>query len=588
MANVMSLKGLRNKPSRNGFDLSRKNCFTAKAGELLPVMVEECIPGDVFKIRAQWFTRTQPANSAAYTRIREYYDFFFVPIRMLWRWFPNFVTQMDNTQSASGVFNDGYTNKGVGKFQPYIATQDLVEYYMNELKENNYTDLFGVRAYESTRKLLQYLDYRTENPKYDGTSYQTNVAINPFPILAYQKIWYDYYRNSQWQKSDPSIFNVDYLDGTTSSKAKIELDNFLNSEDQIIDGPFTLRYCNWNKDLFMGVLPSPQFGDTAKLSLSGDSVLDSPYLQLHQNLNQNLIKLNTYGTGNNKSKRIAAWDTSAEVNSPIAVDSLSGKLKFTNALSVIAIRQAEALQKWKEISLSGNEDYKAQISKHFGVDVPAGLASMCQFIGGCKSDLAFGEVVNTNLVDNTEGSAYIQGKGVSSGDGSINFEAKEHGILMCIYHALPLLDYSLLGSSYYNLKTQVTDYAIPEFDKIGMQHLSAYPLFGRFATEYLGYVPRYADYKTSIDRIHGEFRDSLSYWVTPLTPEYLYSFWNTETESIDYTFFKVHPGVLDSIFAVSATKDDGENKVWSADQFLINSFFNVKAVRNLDYNGFPY
>ena len=66
MANIMSLKSLRNKTSRNGFDLSFKKNFTAKAGELLPVMVKEVLPGDSFKINLRSFTRTQPINTAVY------------------------------------------------------------------------------------------------------------------------------------------------------------------------------------------------------------------------------------------------------------------------------------------------------------------------------------------------------------------------------------------------------------------------------------------------------------------------------------------------------------------------------------------
>lgn len=76
MANIMSLKTLRNKPSRNGFDLSFKKNFTAKVGELLPVMCKEVLPGDSFKINLKAFTRTQPINTAAYARMKEYYDFF--------------------------------------------------------------------------------------------------------------------------------------------------------------------------------------------------------------------------------------------------------------------------------------------------------------------------------------------------------------------------------------------------------------------------------------------------------------------------------------------------------------------------------
>ena len=80
----MSLKSLRNKTSRNGFDLSSKRNFTAKPGELLPVKCWEVLPGDKWSIDLKSFTRTQPLNTAAFARMREYYDFYFVPYNLLW------------------------------------------------------------------------------------------------------------------------------------------------------------------------------------------------------------------------------------------------------------------------------------------------------------------------------------------------------------------------------------------------------------------------------------------------------------------------------------------------------------------------
>ena len=96
MANVMSLKSFKNSVKRNGFDLSHKNAFTAKAGELLPIFCQEVIPGDKFRINGQGFTRTQPIMSAAFVRLREYYDFFFVPYKLLWNRFPTFFTQLQD------------------------------------------------------------------------------------------------------------------------------------------------------------------------------------------------------------------------------------------------------------------------------------------------------------------------------------------------------------------------------------------------------------------------------------------------------------------------------------------------------------
>ena len=109
----------------------------------------------------------------------------------------------------------------------------------------------------------------------DSTNYtqqyiQNNV-VNIFPLLAYQKIYQDFFRWSQWENSNPSSYNVDYFTGVTPS-----LVSSLPSADSDYwksDTMFDLKYCNWNKDMLMGVLPNSQFGDVAVLNVSnsGDS-----------------------------------------------------------------------------------------------------------------------------------------------------------------------------------------------------------------------------------------------------------------------------------------------------------------------------
>ena len=124
MANIMNMKQMRNNVSRNGFDLSFKKNFTAKAGELLPVMVKEVLPGDVFDINLSTFTRTQPINTAAFARMREYYDFYFVPYNLLWNKADTVLTQMyDNPQHASSL-DPGQTFQLSG-YMPYVTTQFL-------------------------------------------------------------------------------------------------------------------------------------------------------------------------------------------------------------------------------------------------------------------------------------------------------------------------------------------------------------------------------------------------------------------------------------------------------------------------------
>ncbi len=144
--------------------------------------------------------------------------------------------------------------------------------------------------------------------------------------------------------------------------------------------------------------------------------------------------------------------------------------------SILQLRQQNAVQRWKEISQSGNYDYKEQIYKHWGIRVPDSLSHLSTYHGGIARNLDISEVVNTAL--DTEGSeATIHGKGVGSGAGSINFTVREHSVIMVCYHAVPLMDYSLLGVDPQLMATDATDLPIPEMDNIGMESVSLLNFF---------------------------------------------------------------------------------------------------------------
>ena len=75
MAHFTGLKELQNHPHKAGFDIGSKNLFTAKVGELLPLYWDMAIPNCDYDIDLAYFTRTRPVQTAAYTRVREYFDF---------------------------------------------------------------------------------------------------------------------------------------------------------------------------------------------------------------------------------------------------------------------------------------------------------------------------------------------------------------------------------------------------------------------------------------------------------------------------------------------------------------------------------
>ena len=594
---LFSLKDIRNHPRRSAFDLSSKVAFSAKSGELLPIKWYFTMPGDKFTLKRQHFTRTQPVNTSAYTRIREYYDWFWVPLHLLWRNAPEVISQMQSNVQHAGSQTSALA---LGNYLPTISSSQLSAVCSRLVSKSNY---FGFDRADLAYKLLQYLRFGNCNEsspsKNYGTSvsssdtsysqkYRFNLDLSVFPLLAYKKFCQDYFRYSQWQDSSPYLWNIDYFTGTSShlfSSLPAAGDTYWNNNTL-----FDLEYCNWNKDLFMGILPDTQFGDVASINTGGVKAQDLFVETKITSSSSSRTYLGAKISPSGSDFSINAGPDAAQSN-PLFVSMPSVAASF----DVLSLRRGEALQRWKEISLNVPQNYRAQIKAHFGVDVGENMSGMSTYIGGDSSSLDISEVVNTNLQSgNSQSEAVIAGKGVGSSQGSEKFEARDWGVLMCIYHNVPLLDYVSSAPDPQFFVTQNTDLPIPELDSIGMQSVpicmysnSDKELVTGFASaDYtMGYLPRYYPWKTSYDYVLGVFTTTEKEWVAPIVPSIwkkMLSTVSTGSSSITYNLFKVNPSVLDSIFQVNA------DSKWDTDPFLINCAFDVKVVRNLDYSGMPY
>ena len=634
MAHFTGLKELQNHPHKAGFDIGSKNLFTAKVGELLPVYWDMAIPDCDYDIDLAYFTRTRPVQSAAYTRIREYFDFYAVPCDLLWKSFDSAVIQMGEVAPVQAkTLLDPLT---VGTDIPWCTLSDLssavyfsggnVPLGSTVNVPSNYANIFGYNRGDVNFKLLSYLNYgNIVNPSYTnvGTSssrwwntsfttsgvqdysqkYFNNNAVTLFPLLAYQKIYQDFFRWSQWENADPTSYNVDYYNGSGNLFGNSGIVNSIPYSNAYWkrDNMFSLRYCNWNKDMFMGILPNSQFGDVAVVSGTEDIETFVP-VEVFNSINEsNIVNppltgthtpvfTNDAMTSNTTPSRIrisgASGTPSSVAGSALGVRSLLG-----GEFSILALRQAEALQKWKEITQSVDTNYRDQIKAHFGINTPASMSHMAQYIGGVARNLDISEVVNNNLYE--DGSeAVIYGKGVGTGSGKMRYHTgSQYCIIMCIYHAMPLLDYAISGQDPQLLCTSVEDLPIPEFDNIGMEAVPATTLFnsdrfdGTAVNDFLGYNPRYWPWKSKIDRVHGAFATTLKDWVAPIDDNYLFNWFNSkdgEAASVSWPFFKVNPNTLDSIFAVAA------DSIWETDQLLINCDVSCKVVRPLSQDGMPY
>lgn len=604
---LFSYGDVKGRPSRAGFDLSKKFCFTAKAGQLLPVYWKMLLPGTKVNLKDMHFTRTMPVNTAAYTRIKEYFDWYFVPLRLINKNLnPALVNMLDQSNIATSLIQ----NKVVSDEIPYTDFSMITEMFkkFEQSVGDDQFDVAGFKRIPQSIKLMRHLRYgnflydstwnslQNKNMGYSSVKdfnlyAQWNLNVNILPLAAYQKIYCDYFRFEQWEKAQPYTYNFDYYSG-----GNILTDYKQNPTDLLSkDNLFTLRYANYPRDLFMGILPSSQLGSVATVNVS---VVGSDYLGSSGASYLYLRNIQASDLTNRISVKSAASDV-------LVLSQSSGNASPGNALGIrasslqssfdiLSFRIANAIQRMREIQQCAGQGYKEQLEARWNVKLSTALSDHCTYIGGNSSQINISEVLNNNL-DAVQSQADIKGKGVGSGSGSESFETQEHGILMCIYHACPVLDYELSGPDLQLLNTYATDLPQPELDNLGLESLPLFTLMNRASNSYpmsfksntiLGYVPRYIAYKTDVDCIEGAFLTSLTSWVTPLTiDEIVLKITlgaSTTTWSPNYGLFKVSPRVLNSIFVSQC-----DNTI-DTDQFLVESFFDVKLVQNLDYDGMPY
>lgn len=635
--------------SRNGFDLSSRRIFSAPAGALLPVLTQEVNPGEHFSISVQDLVRTQPLNTAAFARCKEYYHFFFVPYRALWsssdRFFagvtngdrsfrdpkdlkgdissfsdvPNSVPSFDllkfldalgsnqsrgnahnggndpyeipyskkknptsgpslsptipGTRSSAGADHDGNRDHDFN-FRDYYRLDDSKPF--DASKDPN-KDVHGYSYAYGAYRLMNLLEYGVSSdgrmilPYYDDKNKKLSNRYVYFPItldknkdlltlksyhvsafrpLAYQRIYNDFYRNQQWEKADPTCFNVDYMykGGLMDNNEVYNL--------------FNLRYRYWQKDWLTSALPSVLY-------------------------TEGMFNLPTFTNGFQEPDLMrGAADTSVIVNTDTA-----------NYLSVADIKAAFALEKMLEATRRANGlDYSSQIAAHYGFKVPESRRDCAQFIGGFDNTVAISEVISTangTAVDPTTKASspsvtgQMFGKGIGSmNSGKINFDVKEHGLIMCIYSIAPQVDYNAEFMNPFNRKLDRMDYFQPEFQNLGLQPILQSDLCFTTNTDVnngvLGYTSRYAEYKNSRDLVFGEFQSfgSLSAWTTPRMNTYTYKGDDKKQQSfLSLRNFMIDPKVLDPIFSFNY---DGRTMT---DQFMINSYFDIKAVRPMSVVG---
>lgn len=547
---------------RNAFDLSYSNKFTASPGMLLPCYVQEVNPNEHFVISPQSFLRTMPLNTASFVRAKQNIEFYFVPYRLLCRQFPQFVVGTEYQISSISQLNS------YKEALPTFDLSNVIQILTNELNvTGNATDICGQPIFRGSVRLLDLLGYGVNMPTLrsyhsSGNTFSKTLDVNPLRLLAYQKIYYDFYRNPMYELNNPLAYNVDDFYG--SSLGDPDFSNYDSPEN----ARFALRYRNWKKDYFNCVSPYFQGADWLTTSFNVPSFYNSA------NPQNDLVPLTSSNISSGKANALLYGDAPSK----------------STILSISNLRAAYALDKLYRLSIAaGDGDYGSQIRAHYGFDVPYDNCKS-RFLGGISEPISISEVITTATTSEAP-TGDISGKGLSANSGQrIVFDSKEHGVIMGIFSVVPEADYNASGVDKFNIKTKREDYFQPEFADLGLSPLSLYEYSYCDPNDYannndtLGFVPRYVEYKTRVDLVHGEFESFsekttasgyLSSWCAPRQTQL-----NSSLKASN-AFFKIRPNIWNNIAVSNYTGKEKD------DIFIVDFRANVQAVRPMSVSGLP-
>lgn len=611
----------------NNFNLRHTHDTSGRIGKLIPVQATPVTAGDLFDESLEFNIRFAPLSAPAMARFNVHFHAFYVPYRILtprngqettWEkhvmsvgqpltdvpQLPCFYTSyphlIDDLPDKEGGFDDGCE----APLREHFMTGSLWDYLKLPIIPNNYPDdaVFDI------------------NPDELGVP-----GIIAFNFLAYLKIWNDWYRRDQIEEEVVFPLNL----------GRMDLVDFFGGSDYVepenpknVDTPFkistfihnllTLRTRNYERDYFTSALPEPQFGDD--VYLTGDS------LQGLVGSRISIDALNTtgiYGISNAVSSDHiiglgfrdpdnTAWLTYGNANVPntghevvfypnddqqaithvglgaFDVTGIDG-VTPTSLFTINELRLAMQLQGVRESINRGGTRYVEIMKSIHGVSVSDLRLQRPQYLGGIKSPISIGAVLQTSASTEDSPQGNMTGQGGTVGGNNL-FRTKrifeEDGVVMTVMSITPRTGY-FGGIERQYLKHDPMDYFVPAFDRLGEQETYRAELkFNIWKSaeagvnndsllddKFLGYNPRYEEYKAAYSTVTGEFRNTLDNWNVFRTFD--------RAPVLSPDFIHAEPEDFDRIFMFENVEST------SNEHFYAQIYFDIKAKRPMSKYSTP-
>lgn len=559
---------------RYSHDMSFSRSWTSSTGHIIPVVHDFLNAGETIQCSIDLKTRMQPILRPAMLDVHQKIKYFFVPMDMLYSLFGAIRYQVDDYFSSA--FNKNNVSRPSG-----FPIFDLSEFFKTpnftfenySLSEDGFNPKFAGETRPSENQTINNFEMFDDlrqgaHRLLDALGYDPNIvfansdtslshvdyyspSIFPYALLAYQAIYFNYFRDEDFESNDNFAFNWDSFYNSNPMSGSSRVNGLMN-----------LRYVNRFKDFFTNIHPSPLISNASMFKQNSDGssyFLSNANFWLGDNANENphLAFDSEYLGANMPNISNDDFKTTGFVPSDNAVDDQS-------QINASQLRMLFAVDKLLTVTGRARKRVDDQILAHFGFSVPLDVKHNIQYIGEQDGSFSVGDVISTSDTASGDNGAVLgelAGKafGRVAGQGVKKFTAPVDGVFIGVYYSMPKVRYAA-GYDRKNAVADRIDLFIPEFDSLGMQPVFEY----QYARQNVpspaaiyGWQWRYEQWKRNYDSVSWAFRESselqggssvvnpLSAWTPMFAPDKYF-----KNRYATYQALKVTPHDLDNIMVV--------------------------------------